>query len=335
MAWLYERNGIWWLGHRKDGKVVRDSLGPIRKSEAQRIKVRVEFNLLENPQHVPDILLSDAFDGFILAQRHRSAETLHWYARRLKRWMRSVHDDILIGEIRSADIQTYRDSRLDDGRAPATVRGDIGAIRVFLNWCVDKGWLPSIPMTKGCRRVHGVQARAKIALAADERSAYAEKLAGFPMYPVYLFGVHAGLRCGELCHLEYSDIRDGLIHVRPKDGWHPKDYQCRTIPAAPEIATILPELPRTGVLFPEPRGHVRDIYNLARDWRQTMNSLELPPHRATRAGRPMHGAQLHELRVTYASVQIQEKGVDIFTLKNRMGHSSIETTNGYLRLFRP
>jgi len=44
---------------------------------------------------------------------------------------------------------------------------------------------------------------------------------------------------------------------------------------------------------------------------------------------------LHELRHTYASIQIAERGTDIWTLARRMGHSSITTTQGYFHLFRP
>jgi len=54
-----------------------------------------------------------------------------------------------------------------------------------------------------------------------------------------------------------------------------------------------------------------------------------------RRGKEIWGVRLHELRHTYASILIQERGVDIGRVMKRMGHSSIMTTQGYFHQFNP
>ena len=55
-----------------------------------------------------------------------------------------------------------------------------------------------------------------------------------------------GTRIGEAQHLTWEDIdfANGLIHIRAKDGWHPKTVAWRAVPMTPALRQALEALPR-------------------------------------------------------------------------------------------
>lgn len=139
---------------------------------------------------------------------------------------------------------------------------------------------------------------------------------------VCLLGARAGLRREEMRFLEWTDVdfKNNRIHIAPKEGWNPKDYERRWIPMARNLRQHLAERSRKA-----DSGWV-----LAQEGeRPTVGSM------TTYFGRLTHKAGLkgnvHTLRHTFGA-HLAQAGVSLRKIQKWMGHSSITTTEIYAHL---
>jgi len=329
--------GRWFLNYYdEDGKRHKVSLGTTKKSQASDLMaeylIRRRIAGRSDPR---DVMLGAAIEEFLAGRADLAPMTLRWYRYRLGRFVREMGEDRSVVSITTQRILDYRLS-MAPVYSQNTVAGHMRVLSTFFKWLVEEQRaIEFTPVTPRVRKVPRQQSQGRLALTPDERRVYAEKLSGVWLN-VYMFGTYAGLRLGELAHFERADIRDGVIHLvnKPHLGWTLKDYEARMIPLEPELAPFVALLPEIGPAFPAPRGGFYGIDELTKRWTREVTRLALPPHRV-RKGKEIWGVRLHELRHTYASILIQERGVDIGRVMKRMGHSSIMTTQGYFHQFNP
>lgn len=167
--------------------------------------------------------------------------------------------------------------------------------------------------------------------SADELKAllkYADQVAakhnGYcPQKTVCLLGGRAGLRRGEILHLEWSDIDfdKKIITVQPKKNWHPKDYECRDIPLSEDLFLYLKNLSYKAksnrVLY--------DYYGAG----YSEESLSTYFRKFTKKAGLDGG--VHKLRHTFGS-HLAQAGVSLKIIAELMGHSSTKTTEIYAHL---
>ena len=141
--------------------------------------------------------------------------------------------------------------------------------------------------------------------------------------------ITSGMRSGELFSLEWKDInfKHGYIHIRPKQGFTPKGKDMRTnkakerkMPLHPELAGILKMMPRISRYVFTDNGKSFSQQKPRRLLIRIAKKAEIDGL-----------TRLHELRHTYASILLS-KGVDIFALKELLGHSDIKDTQRYSHL---
>jgi integrase/recombinase XerD len=140
-----------------------------------------------------------------------------------------------------------------------------------------------------------------------------------------LFASGTGFRHGEIAHAEVGDIdmAEGTIQTRSKPQWKftTKDHEQRIIPVANPLLEVLKQHCPTldgPLLFPtrqgKPNTHLdRIVVGIAK-----RAKVKVP-------SKPMHA-----FRALYAT-RLVRSGVDIYTVQRFLGHSDIETTQGYLR----
>jgi integrase len=141
-----------------------------------------------------------------------------------------------------------------------------------------------------------------------------------------LFASGTGFRYGEISHAEKGDIRfdEGMVETRSKPAWRftTKDHEQRIIPVSDSLLEVLKRhcaaLDGT-LLFPSQREEKPDKH-----LNRTLERI------AKRAGVKLPSKPMHAFRALYATRLVRE-GVDIYTVQRHLGHSDIETTQGYLR----
>lgn len=172
----------------------------------------------------------------------------------------------------------------------------------------------------------------KYATYQEEEIAGMLHVANEPEEALIRFLVGTGFRIGEAAVAEWADVdwEEKAISVRfkPKFGFRPKDYEERTIVVSDSLLECLKKYgenaPQDALIFPSPTTGTVDkhldriIYHVI--------------DKANRAGYPVKKPRkpCHAFRVLYATRRHQ-RGVDIETLRQELGHSDISTTQIYLR----
>jgi integrase len=162
------------------------------------------------------------------------------------------------------------------------------------------------------------EVRALVRAAASEQDA-----------AIYLTAAFTGLRRGELVALRWRDVdfAGQVVRVRASyaDGalTTPKSGKVRSVPLAPEVATVLAALGQRGawtneddLIFVGPGGSFMDGRGLRRRYLTAIKRAGLRPLR------------FHDLRHTFGTRMIGK--ADIRRVQEWMGHADIQTTMKYL-----
>jgi integrase len=141
------------------------------------------------------------------------------------------------------------------------------------------------------------------------------------LQPMVLLALNTGMRRGELFDLCLADIdlkRKQLI----VQGQTAKSGKTRYIPLTDEAVHVLDswckQINSSSLVFPSPiTGHRFDNINKA--WKGLIKQAGVASFR------------FHDLRHTFASKLVM-RGADLYTVKELLGHSNIETTQRYAHL---
>ena len=150
-----------------------------------------------------------------------------------------------------------------------------------------------------------------------------------------LLSLDTGVRSGELIRLRREDVdteRGTLRILSGSDFGLTKSGRTRIVHAGylfPEALDVLRRHARgdSPYLFPGRDGGVRDGTALGRAMNRIAEALGLN----SGVTDPRNRVVWHTLRHTFAT-RMLESGVDIYTLKELLGHSSVAVTEGYLHL---
>lgn len=229
----------------------------------------------------------------------------------------AIGRDTRLDRVSAEHVARYRDGLAAD-LTPKTVNNHLRALRAFFNFCRDRCWCPSNPVTE----VRFPRYKTKIPrwLTAEEADhlARAARCAPIEIRLAVLLALRAGLRLGELTALRRQNIRDGMIAVEEGKSKIP-----RMVPLHPEIAEALAAVPINGpYLFPnriDPSRHRHShrFGGLIRHW---LKQNEFP-------------VGVHGLRHTFGTL-LAQAGATMTDLRQLMGHCSAATTEMYLHSSR-
>lgn len=314
MAWLYEREGIYYVGWRDaNGRSFARSLNTRNKRVAEARKRSLLRQLPDErvSRPPPPKTVSAAIDLYLAGALARLRRSTHNSVRsRLQSGLR-LFGNRALGSIEPHEFETYRDQRLVK-RSRATVAGEVKEWRTAFQWCMRRGWLAENPAAIRSPRVpKGVGA---IVEARDIPGQLAKARAfSVQLHACISTVLYAGLRRGELPWLDWGDIDfdEGLLYVRNKPGHTLKDYETRSIPLHERLADVLRALPRSAQwCFSAPKGGRLDVDNLGK-----------LPKRAGVSG-------FQTWRRTFIT-HLARAGVDVWTVSSLAGHSSVTTTERY------
>jgi len=166
------------------------------------------------------------------------------------------------GDITEIDLEAYKRSRMKV--SPATINNELKVLSCILKFGIEFGYLADMPKLKRLK----VQVKNPYFLSEDQVGAFlsASEPRVRPMLQLLIF---AGLRKGELAHLEWTDI-DWMrrqIHIQPKKDWSPKSARPRTIEINKHAMEALQEayrrnekrIPPSRLVFPGRKGYLGDI----------------------------------------------------------------------------
>jgi integrase len=330
-----ERGGSWEVDIRlrlPDGRRHRDRkiLSGISKSAAQRWAEDRQRHLL---QHGPEQTKKEVptlenfaprfLDGYARANKQKPSGVA------AKEMILRVHLIPAFGHKRLNAISNEDVQRLKlamAAKAPKTINNVLTVLNVLLKQAVVWGLLDRVPCSarllpvpKPTTRFYDVEEFDRLADAAGQIDS--ETLL------IVLLGGQAGLRCGEIIALEWSDIdfAKPQLCIRQSD-WNgqvstPKSGKLRYVPLTLRLAAALKQ-----------HRHLRSARVLTTPDRKvwTRQLVQYRMKRAARkAGLPDHG--VHALRHSFCS-HLSMLGAPVNSIRELAGHSELSVTQRYMHL---
>lgn len=263
------------------------------------------------------------------------------------RWLASDHPDL---QLDRDIVSRWVSQQLADGYAHQTVRHRRQCLCVLLDLAQARGMVRDNPARK-VRMVEQkpqvprrILADAEIRQVLEASVGHVQVLQGC-LATVVRLGLYAGLRPEEMCWLAWTaiDFKHGLLHVQAAQDaagarWQPKDAELRTVDLKASFVAFLQQERRRqqqeGLLGPwvvavriggggAPTGRPAHPTTLRYAFYHFSQALGLDP-----------AITLYCLRHTYCTALLRA-GVDLETVRARMGHARLVTTQRYLHAIRP
>ena len=237
----------------------------------------------------------------------------------------------------------------------STVKSYADRLRIFAAWCIEAGlapasWkpVPKVGRGKQSRREDVIrffdesqlrQIRAALSARIEQAGASASAVDGV-LSDAIPFAAGTGLRRGELCALRWANVHVGtggaasFVRVANTDAFTTKSGRERTVPLVGDaLDAVLRRQKerrtksRTETVFPSAKGEQMNGPYLGKRFRMLLAEAGVDGI----VTEPSGGHNFHSLRHTFGTMAIN-RGVDVFQLKEIMGHADVKTTLKYARL---
>jgi integrase len=247
--------------------------------------------------------------------------------------------DMQMAEVRPLHIQGILDtmrgqkSQLGTPFKPATIMRVFALAKLLFNWAIKmqihEGLNPcnAIDAPRFDNRVTNPLTVEDVAKLKETLEAWKEGSGpgvGRSERPVLViqFALYSGKRLGEILSLRWSDvdIKNGLVTFQ---GAMTKNGRTSTVPVNKTCLEILRKakaIRKGEYVFPNSKG--KRFVNFTHYWYRIRK----------KAGLDVKGYRFHDLRHTFASYLASSGEVDIYTLKELLGHRSLEMTQRYAHL---
>jgi len=323
---VFKRGKNWYADYRVDGKRKMKSFGRHKKMAELFLK-DVELKMLRGELKLVDdrVTFKDFLSRYVEYSRlNKSKGTLRGDMSRWKSISGFLEEKgvVKLKGITPELIEEYK-GRILQTSTVSVFNHNLELIKAMLNKAVEWRCLNSHPL-KHFKKLKNDNAREVRYLTVEE----IEKVLAIAdpfMQKVVKILLNTGMRRGELFYLEWEDIdfQNKLIKVqsKPESGFHPKSYRSRSIPMNGEVEKILMDLPQRGKYVFD-NGQNQPLHADIWYWRHFNEILK-------KAG--IKNACLHTLRHTFASYLVMS-GVDLRTVQELLGHSTITMTERYSHL---
>ena len=245
-------------------------------------------------------------------------------------WINPVIGDRPMREIAPIHLEKIKQAMTTKGKAPRSIQYMLATIRQVFNHAHVNGlFLGSNPAAGKIVKRPTIDNRRTRFLTKDEATALLSELAkrSTDVHDMALFSLQTGARAGEVFSLTWGDIDlfQGTALLRDT-----KSNKNRPLFLTDEVKTMLArrrtaEAKSTDLVFPDKNGN--KVVQISDSFNRAIDKLKLNEGITDRRDK----VTFHSLRHTYASMLVQA-GVDIYHVKELLGHSSIALTERYSHL---
>jgi len=308
----------WFAG--KTRREVKDLL-----EKARTLKNEGKWFELQNREK--EVVHFDTFAADVLNTYDNKSKTYRGYKSIIKDLVK-YFKDIDLRKITVDMVRLYRNARLNQhGKKEArmslaTVNRSHAILKLILNRAIEQGFIErnpakfiEIPSSKETKRIRYF---GQFESDDKERFLQACKKSKAPwLYGIVITGFNTGMRIGEILNLKWDDVdlSHRIITVRKS-----KSGKSRQIPMTETLTETLRycKIPEAQYVFcTETEGE--QIYSIRRSFNTAARIAKL---------RDFH---IHDMRHDFAS-QCVMRGVDLLTVKELLGHSTIAQTERYAHL---
>lgn len=219
-----------------------------------------------------------------------------------------------LNDITALQIEKYRARRLESGASKSTVNRELALMKRMFNLAIDWGFTLENPVRKV--RFFSEKDNLKERILTREEEPRLLSLCKGHLKAVVLIALNTGMRLGEILGLRWSqvDLGRGQIRIeRTKSGLD------RLVPINSVLQGVFSGLRgengQSGFVFFNP--------STGKPLTRVRKSFTTACRKAK-----ICGLRFHDLRHTFAS-RLVEAGIDLITIKELLGHSSVTITERY------
>ncbi len=322
---VYKRGSIWWLYIRVAGHpVVRESTGQTDRLKAMDIEQARRKEVLAKVKNLPpptkhDMTVAEAFERAV-RMHYSQQSSMRTVGGILKELTESLGAGTLLKEVNEQRVTDLKSDLLDRGNDPATINRKISVLRKVLNMaCYEWRAIDRVPFIKQFKEKEG-----RLRVITFEEEAQMWKLLWAEAKGCHVVFLQTlldtGMRLSEGLTLSWADIDLERREIRIKAD-HAKNGKYRTVPMTDKVHRILD---CQNCLLEKQDGPFAHLtyQQVQYNWRllRKQMGLENDPDFV-----------IHALRHTCASRLVQA-GVDLYVVKELLGHSTIKVTERYAHL---
>ncbi len=325
---------FWLWYYDANGKRKIESTGVTKKGLADQLLDKRIMNALQIREGIKtdsDIVLTVLVEKYLKRIKVRkSYHTVRSYSSILKcflEWARMNDISRAVDVDRSA-IDGYVTYLREKGLKGWTCNNHAVAIRKLFYWAMDEKYISKNPAKK-IELLSTSDSRPPRPLNEHEYTTFFRICA--ELYPkfsaLYYTKAHTGLRFEELISLKWADvdIKEKVIKVMKPKG----ERGVELIPVHDNLIKVLNEVPKTSeYVFVDAKN---------RSWHGFKNPRRYRDRKIRETAYKIFemmgiSLRMHDFRTTFASMLVH-KSVDAFTVQGLMRHTSIKTTQRYIKLF--
>jgi len=261
------------------------------------------------------------------AQKHKAEGSLVAEESLFKKWIEPLFGETPLVKLSAADLEHLKAKLREEGRAPSTIKYCFAIISQV--WAIAKrdNFVSGDSPTRLVSLPKRDNRRERFLTAKEAEKLLSLLKKQLPQaHDMCLLALYCGLRFGEVAALDWKSVNftEGILSIRD-----PKAKRNRAAFMTPKVTAMLRERhteakDKTGLLFPNRKGE--RITSASNALTKIMDAMFNEGVDDTR-----QRVSFHTLRHTFASWLVQ-RSVDLYKVKELMGHEDIKMTMRYAHL---
>ena len=317
---VYKRGSVWWLTYTDAaGRVVRETSGTsdykAALKELAKARNAAAQGIQATKQVVRKVRFSEAIDEYLKWAKPQKAYANKAY---MKTALVGKFGNIPLHRFNIGMLEGYQQELLSEGKAPATINRRVAMLKHLFHKANDWGWVDDGTL-RAVRKVKMLKEPAGRLryLSPDEVQRLLAECRNPLLKAVVTVALNTGMRQGEILGLKWEnvDLRNGFILIG-----HSKNGDRREIPINGAVRDVLGGIVRridSGFVFCDGQGMA---------FKGGRNAFV---NACRRAG--LHDFHFHDLRHSAASFMAMA-GIDLMSIKQILGHKTIQMTLRYSHL---
>lgn len=279
------------------------------------------------------ITLIEAFEEFIQEKeaRNLAQDTLDNYATTLKVFMRTCGFDELTttDEVTLSHVYKWTNSMKLEGKKISSINHYLRDLRAFLRWCMDADRAYINPPFK-IQMMEGQEEQLKLFSDEElelllEKPRRSDSFVDWRTWAITNWVLGTGNRAATICDIRISDISFSKKEIILG---HTKNKKAQIIPLSSSLEVVLKEYIRMWRKEADANSYL--FCNVGEEKLST-NALKHAFARFCKS-RGVERTNIHGLRHNFAKGWVKNNG-NMFVLQKILGHSSLNMTRKYIRLF--
>jgi integrase len=232
---VYKRGQIYWIKFAHKGKRYHTSSKSARKSDAERLLSVYLGEIAAGTfkgfkTDVATLPVGELLDDFIRDCEDRGLRNMNRTVSHL-RPVKQYFGRMDAASVTVRNIDRYKKKRREDGLSVATINRELALLGQAFRMAQKKELIERVPLIEKYRENNARQ-------GFFERADFESVVSHLPLYlqDIVRFGYYSGWRKGEILKLEWRDVQEGVIRLRPEAS---KTKESRVLVLVGEIAEVI------------------------------------------------------------------------------------------------